>query len=367
MISTLKRCHVLTGVLLAALGFATGEGLRRLSPGLPTHAFWQASLVVPTLWLVSRVGSYLRLPRFFMVIPFCIIITTLCGFYYYPRKDNQVLINRFREDELGSQTRKFVSRFPSSLRLGQFEMTRLPFQVNSHKSSQKLLLAEPHVRALIAGSTKFLEVHFPPRPFVRLQDINVREVSGPVAQLRLIQSVPFIGVPLDKVGAGESFLSDLMRGYPRRDQLGLLEPIQVVDLTSAAERVAFWRTFSHRAYPYLLLGNHYFTEVLQKQQIEGVSRQCAYNAFKEALGLQHFHNNPSLYVAASNNFGVFLVYEGWQRQDKKLIQQGERLIRYAIPQGSRPGMIKLISSDIAKSLRKNSRLLPELSVLGRGE
>jgi hypothetical protein len=297
-----------------------------------------------------------------MVIPFFIVITTLCGFYYYPRKENQVLINRFQGDELGSRTRRFVSRFPSSLRLSQFEITRLPFQVDSPKLAQRLLLAEPNVRAVIAGSTEFLDVHFPPRPFVRLQDINSRAVSGPAAQLRLIQSVPYLGVPLDEVGAGESFLSDLMRGYPRRNQLGPLEPMQLVDLTSAAERVAFWKTFSHRAYPYLLLGNHYFNEIVKKQQFGGVLRSCAFNSFKQALGLQHFHNNPNLYVAASNNFGVFLVYEGWQNQDRKLMQQGERLIRYAIPQGSRPGMIKLISSDIAKSLRKNNRLLPKISL-----
>jgi hypothetical protein len=346
---------LLSGTLL--LGFLAADYLQKISPGLPSVFVWQVRALPLISCGVFALGAKVGLPRLLYGAPFLALAFVFCGFTQYRHRDANILVQPLQGDSLWASTRRFSSRL-EVLRDESFSVSHLPWTVSNGEEATKIFETDVDVRAIIGGDSSYLTLYVPERTPLSLSEVSHDLSDSWIGQLRLVRDIRSLRVPLDTAGTSISFLTDLFRGLASHE--GELTATKVTDLQSAASRVAFWRTYSHRAYPYFLLGNYYTKQMVKLGAVGGADALCAKDAFGSALGVIFFRDNPELYAALTNNLAVMIAYQGGVKKNRKMVKRAKDMIRALLPRKRRRDHTPLLSKQSKKIFRNNLRVLKDV-------
>ena len=272
-------------------------------------------------FLFLFIPSYL--PRFVLgAALICALIGMSVG-HFKTDSDSALIFSRFSNDEFETKTFEFLEGLEKYL----VNETNLNISRSSQsfKSDKELRDSGIIDRSLpvIWGDEHRLKVSFPQLQNVKLKEIAYKELNEQLPELKLVSSIPVVGLSIRPKEDTYQFLASLAAGMQREDDLGMMQ------LRSAASIVAPWTSFAHRAYPWWLVGTRHLIQVLKHEDYEPAVLKCALRAFKKASSFLRFGDNAELRAAIFNNTGVALFLQSILEYDLKLRKLAKKKFRIA--------------------------------------
>lgn len=219
----------------------------------------------------------------------------------------------WERDELEADTRVFREQLNSYLaHIGDYEVQRLYMQINSSEAAQAYLADHPNVQGLIWGDQEWQNVYFQYAAPLTIGSIAVAPLSAGKAMLKIVQSVPAIGLSIEPRQATQHFLSFITAA-----KLGSASSDEEDLLRNAGALATRWSSYAHRAWPWWRLGNLYLQRALKGEQVELGELDCAKRAYAFAASMLQPNDNPELRAAIFNNYAVTLLVTPKSKQKRK--------------------------------------------------
>lgn len=245
----------------------------------------------------------------------------------------EVFLARLSSDELEVSTRIFRERLNKSLR-GQTRMRihRYYRSFDTHEALETLFEREAELKAAVWGSKGWVQISFPFRAKRYTSAVFRAERFEP--EFLVINNIAAVGMTRQPEKETTDFISAiLLGGIVSRDhdqgRGSSARALRESYLQSAADMASTWSSFAHRAYPELLIGNHYLDEYLKSDGFVG-DLDCASAAYSRGYGHLRPFDNPELRSALSNNKGIALLVNGLELEDVRLIKQARWHFKQAV-------------------------------------
>ena len=254
-------------------------------------------------WRIARKFSAVSL-SFFLVPAVLGIGTVVIASVVKTADHSSFFVSRLQGDELEAASRSFraqLARF--SLRHQGANVNRYPSEIVDGATAREAILDLVN-NAVVWGTESYLTVSLPYSLSSKLEQY-IGAKNSSFGDILVVESVPYIGLNFQPTQGTIQFLSSLFSGVRFNDKAVPVVTSELA-LRYAQGVQAGWRSFSHRAYPSLLLGNYYLKKALHSDgSIEKGYLRCAQKAYDTGLGfLSNRAENPPLLGALLNNVAV---------------------------------------------------------------
>ena len=334
-------------------------------------------LVFPLLLFVFYRFSFLKLrvPRLVLLAALlCAVFATAFSFTYLPARGGVFLVARLAGDSHEINSRLFRAKIHADASMlanshRPAAVRRYFREISSLREAAEALKGRKDRRALVWGNRRWLNVSLKRREPKSLDELEIPAAHEWLRALRLVLTVPVIGLSYNPPNETGGFLALLFSGLAGGSRGTVLSPSQELHLRDAGEMVAAWTSFAHKAYPYLLLGNHYLAQAFSREAYQAGEMHCALRAYLRGLSFLRPGNNPDLEAALHNNLGVALAARYVMEEPGPLKKYpikhfalakkaGHALNRFGfVPQASVEAVrnVYLIRSLMVKGKKKNYR------------
>lgn len=278
--------------------------------------------------------------------------------YVYPLqlRSGGVVIARLEHDELENETRIFREAINRTLkRISAYRALNIPDSFADLKVAQEFMTQNSHLRMLVSGNKKWINVSTGVQSGKTLQDMGLRIMLPPLPELKLHTNVSYYGMSYDPVSATSSFLAAMIAAQLEFDKRFESNRYELA-LLQASRTEAFWTSFAHRAYPFWLLGNHYLERAVRARNVQKRSLVCAIKAYKEATRYLRRGDNPALEASIYNNLGLVHALRGYLVGKKKEIKKADKLMGLAAKTSGTNGKIPANFSAVSVALENLSLL-----------
>ena len=368
---------ILRALLVVALvGFLFGVVQRLLALGqfeidlalLQLIAF---PLVLFSLWrFIARTSL---LPRWPLLLAAAFACLGALATYRGPADNAQSFsLARLHGDDIEAETRVFREKVNSVLReLGPVRAIRYHGSFATDAEARREFARDPKLRALVWGSARWMNVSFPFEEPVELRFLPGFPYAERVAGLRMVTSVPIVGLSYQPPHDTAFYLGTLLDGvlpsrgwevfysggWDHRDELSLL---------TAARYHAFWSSSAHQALPRWILGNRYFYRALANGDYDGGMMRCALASYRSARAVLRRGDNADLLAAIYNNAAVAEAVRIVAERPKPSLAWVRRALKKGVQAKRDPNLFRvpLMSWRVAS---QNLRHLRETKVTKRGD
>lgn len=294
----------------------------------------QYLIFIPVIVLLSLVTFFeRRLPRVLLIGSICAGLTSAAFAYSYRDSERGAfLVSRLKGDEYEIQTRQLREYIRGLLQLPNSPtVSRYYRSLDRHSQASVMLKADRELKGVLWGNENWLNISMPEPSTVSLAKLGVDKRAGKLGAIRIVTSVPAIGISIKPIDATGKFLSELFTGLvaPKTGTKPKVVPIDEMALITAASRVAPWTGSAHRSFPLLLLGNHYLAQALRNGNFEAGTLECALRAYRRAKIFSYGSGNPELAAAVENNYGVALLVKSLYTDTPGLEGQAEAMFNTA--------------------------------------
>lgn len=285
------------------------------SPTLQAIAF---PFLILVIWRVKVFGQRTPL-RILLLSLVCAAVVSGFGYSSYVLERNGFLVAQLADDPQGIKSRIFRERINAAIRQSAGKT------FGGRAAAYHSRLETPAEAAAVFdsgkpewgiawGDSRWLNLSLPWREPIELHELS--EAVAGIGALKIVSSVPVIGLSFEPSGDTARFLALLFVAL--RDKGSLPDRDAELYLREALTSEAFWTSFSHRAYPALLLGNMYMRMSLQRSDFEGGYIAAALRSYDQGLSFLRGNDNPELSAALLNNKGVALAVAAHFQADKRL-------------------------------------------------
>lgn len=261
------------------------------------------------VWLAARgLPSGLRPPALLLVLVLTAAAAGGAFEYAWQERDARFAVARLAGDELESETRILREKLDALLgRLGAPRSVRYLEAFQEAAAVRAWLRAHPRNPGVLWGGRKLLTLSLQIQEPAALGDLpGGAALPEAAAALRLVRSVPAVGLGFAPAQSSLEFIGTLMAGLSQleRPSSGRIADAEAL-FRSAATTFAGWSSYTHLAFPWLLVGNLHLAAGL-KDGFHPVEIQCALKAYQRGLSLLQCRNHPELCAALHNNRAVGL-------------------------------------------------------------
>ncbi|MCO6431540.1 MAG: hypothetical protein J5J00_11825 [Deltaproteobacteria bacterium] len=255
-----------------------------------------------------------------------------------------IALARLSHDDLQNHTRIFRELINSQAMHSNIGVKSIPSFIESRESAESFLAEHPPLMALIWGGQRWLNVSFQRRPSASLGSLGLGVPYANHQEMKLVQSVPIIGLSLEPIEATASFLANLSEGLSLNIRMPAAdsEAREEIALFEAAARRAFWTNAAHRAHPAWLLGNRYLISSLREFGLERQALSCALRSYKSALALLNRGDNSELKAAINNNMAVALYSRYASTGKPKFRKAAQKRLLQALRTLHEPNIFKVM-------------------------
>jgi hypothetical protein len=270
-----------------------------------------------------------RIPGWLILMSLLLGITGVAYSYYSPTHigKSSILIARFENDNMQNVTRVFREAINNSLSaVGDLRSHSYYETINSSSSASQFLKEHPKIDLLVWGNQRWVNINIREEFSSTLKRYGFIQNFAGIESLRVVETVPTIGLSFKPRPATASFIAHLSLGIkavnPKASDLE-----RELALSYAASVPASWSSFIHRSFAWLKLGNLYLEKAIRQGN---KNFDCATNAFQKGLSYFHQKNNLDLAAALLNNLGVAQYTQSVLTGDPKLRIQAVRTFRRAM-------------------------------------
>jgi len=336
----------------------------------PVGRVWNAIAVLVLLSLivwVIRTGQYVRdheidLPILqYVVLPFVFLLAWRCGWIgrLVPREivlfslagflvlgfisfalpsDNAFgfVVARLRDDSLESDTRIFRQQIGHKMDLGlSARVLRYHRALQNEAEARKLLEKDPSLNGIVWGDRRYLTISLPRTPALSLEELGLSNLPERLRGLRLITSVPIVGISFEPSNDTSFFLAHLFDGLlpnrtPIERQVAGSDSKDELSLRTAAVYRAHWTGLNHQALPWWELGNRYLYEALAGGEFRMGEMQCALYAYRRARQALPGKGNAELSAAISNNAAIAVAIKQYFSASKVDLKFSRKAFKAAV-------------------------------------
>ena len=240
------------------------------------------------------------------------------------------LIARLSSDELQTETRIFRERINKFLSYSTHVTAHSFFEeFDSYSEVRDFIENHPRISLVTWGSTRWINIAFRTEEPVSLKELGLETGFSDASSLKIIKSIPVIGMSYEPTNDTASFIADILVGVSDGGRKFTKEDRQLA-LQHAATQRATWSSFAHRTYAFWLLGNLYLEEAFQNEEISRGSLNCALDSYKRGLQFLRKNDNPELEAALYNNYAIALFLQAMFEGDIKFKETAFKHFKMAV-------------------------------------
>ena len=329
-----KLCLWCMGLSLADAVFLPLQPAAR-----PVAQLLMVPLVSLFLWKTRIQG--VRVPRVvFVAAFFSIAVGVVLRFSTVHLRDGAFVVATVSKRELGQETKIYRDRLHRALGAEDRTLAGLyRGEVGSQGAAELVLEKRPALGGVIWGSPRWMTVSFRRVPGLSLGSLDQKSfakiwlVTNKWDDLRVVRSVPSVGVSHGHQDATVHFIASLLQSWNKFTQRsGLVsdDPELELRLSALVRHEARWSSHSHIAYALWLRGSYHLIQAIQGASMSEGDLRCALKDFSDALAQFRQRDNPSLYAAIQNNFGLaMLVQADYSDKPDKIRRHALKRIKVA--------------------------------------
>jgi len=324
-------------------------GMRWVGPGfLPAMDLGLAQLiVVPAFLIIVWFFSFynFRIPRSLILLAaVSVTLTSVYAYSYRIDQSRSFLLARISDDPYEAESRIFRERINSTLesdestaRLGRYFAS-----LASQQEAAELFVESPALGGIVWGDDYWLRVSFPSPGERKIGDILNEEFLTNTLPFTLIMNLPIIGLTYEPERDSVQFIADVLSAMHLRTRDGLeARALEETEFINSASYSATWSSFSHRAFPWWMLGNIYLLNSLRDGGYQPAYLECALEAYTKALGFLRVGDNSELLSAIHNNYAV-AIYAKLVFEDRPRFRSvAARHFRQAMETASHPNLYEI--------------------------
>ncbi len=283
-----------------------------------------------------------RLPRWGLAL--AVGCAGLAFFYsYFPSVGpaRAAIMSPLEGDALKTQSRLLRERVNRDLvGFGQQKVRSTARSIDSHEQALELM-KNSGLRAVVWGNTRWVRVAFKEQAPQALGEIRPHDVLMGLSELRLVTSVPSIGLSYEPRNETADFLAGILGGLTpgfahtiTTQEAGLRELL----LKDTGQLISFWSNNSHRALAWWGMGNIQAFRALQQDRLDLGELRCAIDSYKKARGFLRAKDaaNRDLLIAVINNLSVLRIVEQVDSAGREPVMRGKKLLVSAIKLAKHP-------------------------------
>lgn len=260
----------------------------------------------------------------------CALCATAFSFTYLPARGGVFLVAKLADDPHEISSRLLRAKISDdAAMLAEHEnpaaVRRYFREIASVQEADEFLGGHRDRHALVWGGKRWLNVSLQGRGAKSLEELGVSGAHEWFSGLRLVSGVPAFGLSFNPHNESAGFLAILFSALGGNRHGPALTFSQELYLRDAGEMLARWTSFAHKAFPYLLVGNHHLLQALDPDSYQPGEMRCALRAYSRALSFLRPRDNPYLQAALHNNLGIALfvrhVMEGQTKLGKFPLKQ----------------------------------------------
>ena len=275
----------------------------------PDSTLSQLLALPPLAWGLSQLrlrGT--RIPQVIIWVALVLaMLASLASRHYFGDPSQSFLVTRLSEDTFEDRSRIFRERLTQTLgRSALVNVQRERLEVRTAIEAQHMIEQQPRLLGVVWGSERWISISFPKVEPLLLKGLSATSIYPELAKLRLVRSVPAIGLSFLPRTETALFLARLFEAK-RALTHGL--PAAELSLIAAGRVIGGWNGQAHRAYPWWLLGTSYLENILSSSRVELGEVRCAVQALTWAKRYLPWGSNPELRSAILNNLAVAVYLE----------------------------------------------------------
>lgn len=304
------------------------------SPNILAYQYIALPIVMVLLWRLRLLKR--RAP--ISVLVGAVTIGLLCSFApgWLPASDRSAQIATFEGDPLGARAallsrrvERAFTRIGTDLELG----TQITQVFEGAEQVRLVLNSGARQQIIVWGNSGWLNLSFRDLPTKALSEFPILSMYRGAEELRLVQSVPVIGLSFEPPQASAMFISELIAAHSvaRPEEFWI----------SASLTQAAWTSFAHRAYPTWQLANLQLAQSLEGE-FEPALLKCAMENYDKALTFLRRGDNIELESAIYNNLAMAHMVDFFINGVADERKVAYELLEFAQAAGKQPNMFKII-------------------------
>jgi hypothetical protein len=326
-------------------------------------------IVFPLLLIAAAAMSFrgLRVPRSLLLIALSgATLSAFSTYYFLADSSRSIMVTTLDGDLHSAETRIFRERI-NHYSKGRGGVHAVGFRATPRNYSQAHdLLVKDNLRALVWGNSYWMNLSFPEEMSRIAAEFGGAEHLGPLGKLRIVTSVPSVGMSYEPKNETADFISGISAAL-----LPPVDPLQKVALEDFGRRelalldtaniAGTWTTPAHRALPWWMLGNLYLFDILRSSTMEPGELRCAQAAYDRARSYLKIKDNYNLELTAAvlNNLAIVTVLEGIRDGEPKLLKRARSFLHPVSKTVKKTPNVFGVKERANVVARKNLRLLKD--------
>ncbi len=321
-------------------------------------------LIVPLLgcmlWGISIQGA--RIPRVLFALAFFGVgVGAVLRFSTVHLRDGAFVVATVSKQGLWQETKIYRDRLHRALGSDGRSLAGLHRGAIESQLEAESILAKRHaLGGVIWGASRWMSMSFRQIPGMSLRSFPEGSVAkiwldaNHLQDLRVVRSVPSVGVSHGHQDATVHFIADMIplwNDFARHTAPSMASPELEAQLAGLARTQARWSSRSHIGFVLWMLGTYHLVRAVEGDSISSGDLSCALRYFSDALGQFRPRDNPSLYAALQNNFGIAMLI------DADFSEKRDKARAHALKRIKVAKRVALPVSDNGKDIAFNSMTL----------
>lgn len=341
--------------------FAISASLACLYPGArPLIQLLIVPLLSLVMWGISIQGA--RIPRVIFAFAFLGVgVGAVIRFSTVHLRDGAFVVATVSKQGLWQETKIYRDRLHRALGTDGRAMAGLHRGTIESQLAAESVLAKRHaLGGVVWGASRWMSISFRQTPGESLRSFPEGSFakrwldSNQLQDLRLVRSVPTVGLSHGHQDATVHFIADMIslwNDFARHTSPDMMSPELESRLAGLARTQARWSSRSHIGLVLWMLGTYHLVRAVEGDSISGGDLACALREFADALGQFRPRDNPSLYAALQNNFGIAMLI------DADFSEKRDELRKHALKRVKVANRIAVPGSDNGQDIAFNSMTL----------
>lgn len=321
-------------------------------------------LVVPPLifmlWGISIQGA--RIPRVIFALAFLGVgVGGIIRFSTVHLRDGAFVVATVSKQGLWQETKIYRDRLHRALGSDGRALAGLHRgTIESHSEAESILANRRNLGGVVWGASRWMSISFRETPGVSLGSFPEGSFakrwldSNNLRDLRVVRSIPSVGLSHGHQDATVHFIADMIplwNDFVRHSTPNMTSPELESRLAGLARIQARWSSRSHIGLVLWMLGTYHLVRAVENESISGGDLACALREFADALEQLRPPDNPSLYAALQNNFGIAMLI------DADFSEKRDKARAHALKRIKLARRIAVPGSDSGKDIGFNSMTL----------
>jgi hypothetical protein len=299
-------------------------------------------LLCAVVWRTSVQG--VRVPRvIFALVLLGVSAGAILRFSTVHLRDGAFVVATVSKQGLWQETKIYRDRLHRALGSDGLALAGLHRgSISSQSAAESVLASRNTIGGVVWGAPRWMSITFRPLPALSLGGFSAGSFAKRWLErnhwkdLRVLRSVPAVGLSHGHQDATVHFIASMIllwNDFGRYTEQGREGPQFESRLVGVARTQARWSSRSHIGLVLWMLGTYHLVRAVEGESIERGELACALREFADALTQFRQRDNPALYAAIQNNFGIAMLLEG-ELLDQRSVTRNQAVKRVTIAERS---------------------------------